>query len=109
MSTIETIIKGGTVESYKYKASLRSDPARVSRKIEHTKEKMKKKKPSGYFKELLPSLVGGGYISQSTMKSSHQYAVRENRWHLVHDVCSQYFVPHPLWVRLQTPETLLGI
>lgn len=75
MSTIETIMKGGTVESYKYEASLRSDTARVSRKIEHTKEKMKKKKPSGYFKELLPSLVSGGYISQSTMKnSSHQYA-----------------------------------
>ena len=78
MSTLETIIKGGAVESYKYEGSLRGNHARVTRKIEVMKEKMKKKKPSGYFRELIPSLVGGGYMIQSTKKSTHQYSVSES-------------------------------
>ncbi|KAL7539535.1 hypothetical protein ACHAXR_009382, partial [Thalassiosira sp. AJA248-18] len=76
MTTLETIFKGGTVaESYKYHPDLRFDPSRVTRKVASLQEKMKRKKPSGYFKELVPSLVSSGHLSQSTKKnSSHQYA-----------------------------------
>mmetsp|Transcript_8488 Transcript_8488/g.18994 ORF Transcript_8488/g.18994 Transcript_8488/m.18994 type:complete len:1008 (-) Transcript_8488:186-3209(-) len=75
MTTIETIVKGGSVESYRYHASLKADPSRVTRKIEFTKEKMKRKKPSAYFKELVPSLVAHRYLKESTVKSSaHKFA-----------------------------------
>jgi len=75
MSTIETIIKGGTVESWKYEYSLRDDPSTVKRKIEVTREKMKRKKPVEYFKDLVPSLVAARYLEQGTKKSSiHQYS-----------------------------------
>ncbi len=78
MSTIEKIIAGGTVESYRYEFALRRDPSRVSRKIEVTKEKMKKKKPMDYFKELVPSLVAARFLEQSSKKPTHKYGVREN-------------------------------
>jgi len=71
MSTIETILKGGTVEPWKYEGSLRSDPSRVTRKIEMTKEKMKRKKPLDYFKELVPSLIAGRYLEQNTKPNKY--------------------------------------
>ena len=64
------------VETYRYHPTLKSDPSRVVRKVEATKEKMKRKKPIAYFKELVPSLVENGYLMQDTVKSkAHQYAV----------------------------------
>lgn len=75
MSMIETIIKGGTVDSYRYHNDIKSDPSKVSRKILMIKEKMKKKKPIEYFKGLFPSLVDRGYLTQRTMKSSHASGV----------------------------------
>lgn len=50
---------------------------KVNRKIDAMKEKMKRKKPIAYYKELVPSLVQHGYLRQDTKKSSHQYAVRQ--------------------------------
>lgn len=35
---------------------------------------MKRKKPIGYFKDLVPSLVGKGYLTQTKKKGSHQYS-----------------------------------
>lgn len=77
MSTIEKIIGGSTVENYRYEYTLRRDPSRVTRKIEVTKEKMKKKKPLDYFKQLVPSLVAKRYLEMSYKKSTHQYSVSE--------------------------------
>lgn len=75
-ATMEKIINGNTVETYRYHRSLKNDPSRVVRKIDATKEKMKKKRPISYFKDLLPSLVNGGYLKQESVKSSgHKYAV----------------------------------
>jgi len=74
MTTIENIIKGNTVETYRYEPSLRSDPGKVKRKIEFFKEKMKRKRPIEYFKDLLSSLVGDRYLTQSTKKSSYKYS-----------------------------------
>jgi len=78
MSSLEKVISGGKVESYRYHYSLQNDPSRVTRKIESIKEKLKRRKPLAYFKELIPSLVGCGYLKQDTMKPKHQYAVSEN-------------------------------
>lgn len=74
MSSLEKVISGGKVESYRYHYSLQNDPSRVTRKIESIKEKLKRRKPLAYFKELMPSLVGCGYLKQDTMKPKHQYA-----------------------------------
>jgi hypothetical protein len=75
MSTLETIIKGGTVDSYRYHNQIKADPSKATRKIVSMKDKMKKKKSIEYFKGLFPSLVDRGYLKQITMKSSHSYAV----------------------------------
>jgi len=78
MGTIEKIIGGNVVETYRYHPTLKSDPSRVVRKVEATKEKMKRKKPIAYFKELVPSLVENGYLMQESVKSkAHQYAVSD--------------------------------
>ena len=79
MGTMEKILSGSTVESYRYANSLKSDPSWVVGKIQATKKMMKKKRqPVAYFKELVPSLVNGGYLKQDQMKSSgHKHAVSE--------------------------------
>ncbi|KAL7552803.1 hypothetical protein ACHAWF_016059 [Thalassiosira exigua] len=74
MSTLEKIISGGTVEAFKYQVSIRNDPSKVTRKIKSIRDKMKKKKPSAYFKELVPSLVSSGHLRQATKQSSHKYS-----------------------------------
>lgn len=77
MSALEKIFVGGETDSYRYHPSLKTDPSRVSRKIESLKEKMKRKKPSGYFKDLMPLLVNSGYLRQSEKKAQgHKFAVR---------------------------------
>ena len=73
MSTIESIIKGGSVEPYKYRKG--SHASTVACKVVSLKERMKKKKPVEYFKGLIPSLVQNGYLQQDTVKSNHQFAV----------------------------------
>lgn len=73
MSTIESIIKGGSVEPYRYRTGFQ--PSSVSQKVLSLKERMKRKKPVEYFKGLVPSLVENGYLQQDTMKSNHQFAV----------------------------------
>ena len=98
MSALEKVINGSTVESYRYHGSLQQDPSRVTRKIEATKEKMKRKKPSGYFKELVPTLVNCGYLKQS-FKSSNHSSVRN--MHLFSDSSPFQFVPLTLGIRLQ--------
>ena len=72
MGTIEKIINGNTVEAYRYHPSLKSDKARVVKKIQDTRGKMKRKKPIAYFKELLPALIEGGYICQESKKSEYR-------------------------------------
>ena len=75
MTTLETIIKGGTVESYRYDAKLKAEISKVPMKITCLKERMKRKKPIEYFKGLMPSLVDRGYLRQITTKSKREYAV----------------------------------
>ena len=75
MTTLETIIKGGTVESYRYDPKVKAEMSKVPTKITCLKERMKRKKPIEYFKGLMPSLVDRGYLRQTTTKSKHEYAV----------------------------------
>lgn len=75
MSTIESIIKGGSVELYRYRKDFH--PSTVACKIASLKERMKKKKPLEYFKGLVPSLVQNGFLQQDTVKSNHRFAVSQ--------------------------------
>lgn len=77
MSTIESIIKGGSVESYRYHTSVQANPSSLTQKILTMKEKMKRKRPIEYFKGLIPSLVQHGFLRQDTMKSKHTYSVSQ--------------------------------
>lgn len=69
MTTLEALMKGGTVEHYKYRNGV--DMAGVSREIQATKDKMKKKKPVSYFRDLIPALVQRGYLTQVSKTSQH--------------------------------------
>ena len=77
MSTIESIIKGGSVELYRYRKDVH--PSTVACKVVSLKERMKRKKPVEYFKGLVPSLVQNGYLQQDTVKSNHRFAVSHPR------------------------------
>jgi hypothetical protein len=79
MTTLETIIKGGTVDAYKYHARMKSQTSMVATEITSIKDKMKRKKPIEYFKGLVPSLVDHGYLMQITTKSKHEYAVSRKK------------------------------
>jgi len=74
MSTLEKIFTGGIVEMYRYHADLKADPSRVTLKIDSIKERMKRKQPQAYFKELIPSLVAHRYLTETTKKSTHKFA-----------------------------------
>jgi hypothetical protein len=77
MTTIETIIKGGTVDAYKYATTKAITIPMIAKRIASIKKKMKGKKPIEYFKGLVPSLVDRGYMNQKTVKSKHAYAVSQ--------------------------------
>jgi hypothetical protein len=80
MTTIETIIKGGTVDAYKYAITNAHDKGItiITEKIAAIKKKMKGRKSIEYFKGLVPSLVDRGYLSQKTAKSKHAYGVSQS-------------------------------
>ena len=96
MTTIKKVLSGGSVEGYRYARGL--DDGKVSRKIEQLKGLMKRKRPVAYYEELLPSLVGGGYVTQSTRTGTHQYAVsffsnmfcRESQFSSSYYICSPF-------------------
>jgi hypothetical protein len=73
MSTIESIIKGGTVDLYRYHKGYQ--PSTVAQKVLSLKERMKRKKPVEYFKGLVPSLVQTGFLQQDTVTSTQQFRV----------------------------------
>ncbi len=95
MTTLETIIKGGTVESNRYDAKLKAEMSKVPMKITCLKERMKRKKPIEYFKGLMPSLVDRGYLRQITTKSKHEYAVSRSCSFFLRASSSMYFFSQP--------------
>jgi hypothetical protein len=114
MTTLETIIKGGTVESYRYDPKVKAEMSKVPTKITCLKERMKRKKPIEYFKGLMPSLVDRGYLRQTTTKSKHEYAVSRKLGNILlffpfvrHRVCIFFCQPaHPC---IRTLEELFGL
>lgn len=77
MSTIECIVKGASVEPYRYQTGIH--PTKVARKVASLKERMKRKRPVEYFKGLVPSLVQHEYLTQDTIKAKHKFAVSQYR------------------------------
>lgn len=75
MSTLEKVINGGTVESYRYCSKTADFSSTTARKINSARSLMAKKKPLSYFKELFPPLAQRGFIKESSRQSSHKYAV----------------------------------
>ncbi len=75
MSTIECIVKGASVEPYRYQRGIH--PSKVAQKVASLKERMKRKRPVEYYKGLVPSLVQHGYLMQDTIKAKHEFAVSQ--------------------------------
>lgn len=75
LSTLETVIKGGTVDANKYVRN--QDITQIKFAVQAVKGRMKKKKPVSYFREFLPALIDRGYVKQSTKSSRHKYSVRK--------------------------------
>jgi ATP-dependent DNA helicase RecQ len=76
MSTLEKIINGGEVESYRYHSKSSDFPSSVARKVNSARSLMAKKKPLSYFKEIFQPLAQRGFIKQCTRQPTHKYAVR---------------------------------
>eukprot|EP00594_Rhizosolenia_setigera_P004227 CAMPEP_0178948180 /NCGR_PEP_ID=MMETSP0789-20121207/5326_1 /TAXON_ID=3005 /ORGANISM="Rhizosolenia setigera, Strain CCMP 1694" /LENGTH=1048 /DNA_ID=CAMNT_0020628511 /DNA_START=100 /DNA_END=3246 /DNA_ORIENTATION=- len=68
MGSIEKVISGKIVESYRYKSNV--NPQQVQETIQTLRKDMPKKRPLGFFKEMIPSLVSKKYIQQSVKKAS---------------------------------------
>jgi hypothetical protein len=72
-STIEKVLSGGEVESYRY-----SPKNFTLGDLGAERKRMKKKRSVSYIKELLPLMIERGYITTETRQNKyHKYAVSE--------------------------------
>lgn len=74
-STIESVISGKDVDGYKYSPRSYDKIINYKKFIAHEVKRMKKKRSSTYFKELIGALVKKGLLTEEIKQSKNRYKV----------------------------------